>query len=181
MKGLMLFHNDMEDVESLAVKALLKRANILVETVSVSDEKLVKMFYGTEVKADFLLEDINIKDYSFLIIPGGHYVNRIIKDEINIKSLVSGFHKLDKPLFAICAAPKFLGELGILEGKDYTIFPTLDEDSYLANLKPDNKVVKDGNVITGRSVGALFEFVSEIIEFLNGVEAKKDFLNKIFY
>lgn len=181
MKGLMLFHDNMEDVEALATKALLKRANIEVETVSVSSKKEVKMSYGTKVKADYLLEEVKLDDFEFLIIPGGSYVNLVIKEDVKIKSLISSFHKNDKSLFAICAAPKFLGELGLLKGKNYTIFPTLDEDAFLANLKKEEKVVRDGNIITGRSVGALFDFVSEIINFLKGEEAKKDFLNKIYY
>ncbi len=181
MKGLMLFHNNMEDVEALATKALLKRANIEIDSVSITNEKLVKFFYGTEVKSDYLLSEITISEYSFLIIPGGNYVTKVIKDDTKIKALISAFHKLDKPLFAICAAPMFLGELGLLKNKDYIVFPSLENDNYLANLKSDKKVVKDGNIITGRSVGALFEFVSEIINFLKGEEAKNDFLNKIYF
>ena len=75
----------------------------------------------------------------------------------------------------------FLGELGLLKNKEYTIFPGCESESYQGLLKQDYKVVKSDKIITGRSVGAVFEFVSEIIDYYYGKEAKKDFLSNTYY
>ncbi|MCK9427999.1 MAG: DJ-1/PfpI family protein [Acholeplasmataceae bacterium] len=180
-KGLMLFHNNMEDVEALATKALLKRANVNVETVSISAEKAVKFYYGTEVKADFLASETDIDDYQFIIIPGGMYVSEVIEKDTKIKSLISGFHNGGKGVFAICAAPMFLGELGILKNKEYTIFPSCEKDSFEGILKQDKKVVRAANIITARSVGAVFEFVGEIINYLFDQKAVEMFYKNTYF
>lgn len=180
-KGLMLFHDDMEDVEAIATRSLLRRNGFKIDSVSVSNTKSITMFYGTKVEADFLLDEININNYSFIIIPGGMYVKWNIKEDKVIKPLINEFYKNDKGIFAICAGPRFLGELNILKNITYTIFPGCERDYYGGNLTQDKKVVRDGNIITARSVGALFDFVSEIIKFYKGDNLKEEFLNKIYY
>lgn len=181
IKGLMLFHDHMEDVEALATKALLTRAGFKIDSVSVTNSKEIKMHYQTEVVADYFLEEIEVNDYSFLVLPGGKYVSLTIEKDKTIKELIKEFNKQNKDIFAICAAPMFLGELGLLKNKEYTIFPGCESESYQGLLKQDYKVVKSDKIITGRSVGAVFEFVSEIIDYYYGKEAKKDFLSNTYY
>lgn len=181
IKGLMLFHDNMEDVESLATRSLLRRAGITVDSFSVTNTKKVNMYYGTVVEADYLKEEINIDDYTFLILPGGMYVKWTIEEDKVIMPFIKEFYDKKKDIFAICAAPRFLGALGILSDKTYTIFPGCERDSYGGNLTQDKKVVKDGNIITGRSVGALYDFVSEIVKNYKGEEGKNIFLDKIYY
>ncbi len=182
MKGLMLYHNNMEDAEAIATRALLERARIDIVTTTFNRDKRVKMAYGVVVEADILSREVNVSEYDFLIIPGGKYVSEVLNiSDNNIKNLIMEFHKNNKVIAAICAAPMFLGELGLLEGKEYTIFPGCSDPSYKGVLKQDQKAITDGTIITGRSVGGVVEFSYEIIKYFKGKETADFFLRKIFY
>lgn len=75
----------------------------------------------------------------------------------------------------------FLGELGILKNKEYTIFPSCEKDSFEGILKQDKKVVRAENIITARSVGAVFEFVGEIINYLFDQKAVEMFYKNTYF
>ncbi len=182
MKGLMLFHNNMEDAEAIATKALLERAKFDITTTTFNRDKRVRMAYGVLVEADLLYREVNISDYEFLVIPGGKYVSEVLNiSDNNIKNLIKEFHDNNKMIAAICAAPMFLGELGLLDGKEYTIFPGCAEDSYKGILKQEKKAVTSGKIITGRSVGAVVEFSYEIVKYFKGKDTADFFVRKIFY
>ena len=74
---------------------------------------------------------------------------------------------------AICAAPSVLGTLGVLEGKKAVCFPGFEK--YLRGAEIVNeKVVRDGNVITAVGMGAAFEFGFELVAALFGEKTAKD-------
>lgn len=182
MKGLMLLHNNMEDAEAIATKALLERAKFDITTTTFNRDKRVNLAYGVLVEADLLYREVNVLDYEFLIIPGGKYVSEVLNiSDNNIKNLIKEFYERNKVIAAICAAPMFLGELGLLEGKEYTIFPGCADDSYKGTLKQSEKALTSGKIITGRSVGAVVEFSCEIIKYFKGSETAEFFARKIFY
>lgn len=181
MKGLLLLHNDMEDLEALGTRALLERARIDIVTTTFNRDKRVKMAYGVVVEADLLYREVTVDNYEFLIIPGGKYVQEVLATDVNIKNLIKEFHKHNKLIAAICAGPMFLGELGLLEGKQYTIFPGCERDDYKGILNQDKKAITDGKIITGRSVGAVVEFSYEIIATIKGKAFADTFLKSIYY
>lgn len=181
MKGLMLLHNHMEDLEALGTRALLERTRIDVVTTTFNRDKRVRMAYGVVVEADLLYREVNVADYEFLIIPGGKYVLEVLETDVSIKNLIKEFHQHNKLIGAICAGPMFLGELGLLENKQYTIFPGCESDSYKGLLRQDKKAVTDGNIITARSVGAVVEFAYEIIQAIKGEIVAQKFLKNIYY
>ena len=71
MKGIILLANGFEDVEMIATLDLLRRASIEVSTVGVMNQENILSQSKVTYKCDYLLKDINIEDYDFLIIPGG--------------------------------------------------------------------------------------------------------------
>ena len=181
MKGLIIFSNNMEDSEALSTLALLRRANLKVDSATINENLHVKTAYGIWVHADYHLEDLDLSKYSFLIIPGGPYVDEIINEDILIKKTIKDFNDKNKFIAAICAAPRFLGQLGLLNNKEFTAFPGSEKDALKGVYLKNKKSHTDGNIITGRSAGSVVEFSYEIIKnVLNEVEAKKLLTNIIY-
>ena len=128
MKGIILFSNLMEDNEALGTNALLRRSGINISSVSLEVTKTVKTSYNQEIIADLHISEINIKDYDFLVIPGGPYVSKTINDNEKIYKIINEFKDQNKLIAAICAAPRFLGRTGILDNLEYTAFPGSEND-----------------------------------------------------
>jgi len=80
-----------------------------------------------------------------------------------------------KLVAAICAAPaKVLAPLGVLSGKRATCFPG-DEVAFASDVVfAEDRVVRDGNLITSRGAGTAAEFAEEIIRYLAGDDAARE-------
>ncbi len=166
MKGLIVFSHDMEDVESLATKALLLRAGIEMYAITFESSKDIKTAFNQSVKADYFINEIELDDYDFVVIPGGKYVSQVIKKDVNIKHIATYFYQKSKLVAAICAGPRFLGQAGLLVGKKFTCFTGCEIDMPKGEYLPNFKAVRDQNIITARGAGAVYEFVYEIIKYL---------------
>lgn len=180
MKGMILLANGFEDMEMIATLDLLRRANIEVYTFSVKDEKKVlsqsKVFY----ESDYLLSEANLLDYDFLVIPGGKAVFNDLSS-VEIEEVVSNFVTRNKLVASICAAPTILGKMGLLKNKNFTCFPSLDQEVIGGIYQKQSKVEQAGNFITSRSAGTAIEFALKIIETLKGIEEAKRIQNVIYY
>ncbi len=181
MKGLFIFANNMEDVEGLATRALLIRSGIEITTTSFSNEKTLVTKFNQTIETDTLIKDVNPEEYDFLIIPGGPYVAEHVDRDTNVKRLAQRFYDQNKLIAAICAGPRFLGQIGLLDGKNYTAFTGSDIDAPNGRYHPERKALKDGNIITARGAGAVYEFVYEIIKTLQDEKQADALLAQILY
>lgn len=181
MKGLMIFSNDMEDLEALGTRALLVRSGLTVHAATFEDTLDIKAAYGTRVKADYFIKDINPLDYDFLVIPGGKYVALTIDDNDAIINLTKSFYEHHKMIAAICAGPRFLGRAGLLDKVPFTAYTGSEIDMPKGIYHPELKVLTHEGIITARGAGAVYEFAYEIIKYILGKEKAKHILNQILY
>ena len=72
-----------------------------------------------------------------------------------------------KLIGAICAAPSILGKKGLLQGKKAVCFPGFEQFLEGAEI-PDERVVRDGNIITAKGAGVAVEFGLKLSEALTG-------------
>lgn len=181
MKGLLVFSHNMEDGEALTTRALLIRAGLDIVTITFEKSLDIKTSYGLMVKADHFGHDIHLDHYDFVIIPGGRYVKDVVNQDVHIKELAKYFHNKGKLVSAICAGPRFLGQAGLLDDKDFTAFPGSESDMPKGIYHKDLKAVVDGHIITARSAGAVYEFSYEIIKYLLGEEKASQLLSSILF
>lgn len=181
MKGLFVFSNHMEDLESLGTKALLVRAGLDIKTITFEKSLDITTAFHTKIKADDFGKNITYHDYDFVVIPGGRYVAMVIDQDIEIQKLIKEFDKKGKLIAAICAAPRFLGRSKILDGRSFTAFTGSEVDIPHGKYLPSKKAVRDQHIITGRSAGSIYEFAYEIVKYLLGEEKAKALYTNIIY
>lgn len=114
----------------------------------------IKSTFGVRLIADVVVEEIDVKDYDGLAIPGGFAEYKFYEDAYSDKFLnvIREFHAANKPIAAVCTGGLAIGKSGILQGKKGTTydkndirFETLKSFGVNAQRKP---VVEDSNVIT---------------------------------
>ena len=179
MKGLIVFSDSMEDVESLATRALLVRAGFDIDSATLNPSLEVMTAFGLQVKVDKVLKNIKSSDYDFFVIPGGAYVAQVVNKDKDIKKLAKAFYEQDKLVAAICAGPRFLGQADLLDGKKFTCFPGSEKDMPNGKYLPKKPVVKDGNIITARGAGVVYDFAYEIVKTLKDEASAKQLLQSI--
>lgn len=155
--------NGFEEIEAITTIDLLRRAGIVLTTVSVTGNPMVLGAHNIAVEADGLIDKLDFSDAEMLILPGGQTK---LGDCSALCELLIEHNKAEKPIAAICAAPMVLGKLGILKGKQATCYPGCQEplgESYVGGL-----VVESKNVITAKGPGLSADFAFCIIERLAG-------------
>ncbi|MDX9692079.1 MAG: DJ-1/PfpI family protein, partial [Acholeplasmataceae bacterium] len=133
------------------------------------------------VEADYLAHEISYDNFDFIVIPGGKYVAKIIKDDKHIKEAASYFFKQKKLVAAICAGPRFLGQAGLLDYKTFTCYKGSEIDMPKGIYAPHKESIVDGNIITARGAGAVYEFAYAIVNYLLGEEKAESLLKNILY
>jgi 4-methyl-5(b-hydroxyethyl)-thiazole monophosphate biosynthesis len=164
---LLILTNDFEEIEALSVVDILRRANIKCDMCSVKNIDVIGA-HGITVKADFTIEELDEKNYGYIVLPGGKGAYDL-KDNPKVIELVKSFNNKDKTIAAICAAPIVLNEADIIKGKKITSYPSVKENLLGCEYKED-KVVEDGKLITSRGPATVMEFALKLVENIAGKE-----------
>jgi 4-methyl-5(b-hydroxyethyl)-thiazole monophosphate biosynthesis len=161
-----------EEVEAISIIDVLRRADIEVIVVSVTEKLEVRGAHDIKVVADTLFQNMNYNDLFMIVLPGGMPGASNLNAHKGLTDQIKHFNTEGKSLAAICAAPLVYGNLGILEGKQVVCYPGFE--SYLKGAEIlDVPVVESKNIITGRGPGAAIQFALKIVEKAASVEKAK--------
>lgn len=170
MNALILLADGFEVTEALATYDILKRSKqIHPKLVSITENLVVTSSQGIKVNVDEPLNSENENEADFYVLPGGKLGVENLGKSAEVRALLLRAKKQGKPVHAICAAPSILGNLGMLEGKDYTCFPGFETTPGWQ----DEGVVDNGDFVTGRSMGYSVLFGLAIVEKYLGGEVRK--------
>lgn len=153
-----------EETEALATVDVLRRAQLQVKTVSLTESCFVTGSHQITVQADAMFNDMTFNDAEMFIIPGG---TPKFAEHTGLRNAVQQMADNNKPLAAICAAPMVFGIMGLLKGKKATCYPGFEK--YLEGANHTGAFVeKDGNIITAKGPAAALPFAFAIVEELCG-------------
>ena len=158
-----------EEIEALTPVDILRRAGLKLKTVAVGENKTVKGAHGIEVVADILESELDDTAPEAIILPGGMPgTTNLEESTIVIDTLMHAIIN-ESLVCAICAAPSILGIMGFLKHRNATCYPGFEQYLDGANFT-DERVVRDGNIITAKGMGCAAEFALAIVEALCGKE-----------
>lgn len=161
------------EMEAVTITEVLRRAGIETLTVGVTGMTITGA-RGIKLLADIPLSEIS--DCEIPVLPGGLRGVEKLSESEPIRALVKKAVNKDKPLGAICSAPKMLSGMGLLSARTVTCHPSVAEavrqdGAYVL----DRPWVREGALITGRGPGASTVFGIALVSLLRG-EDKADAL-----
>jgi protein deglycase len=168
-KAIILLGNGYEEIEALAVVDFLRRAEIIIDMVSITGSLETVSTHGVHIKADKLIEEVNPVDYDAIITPGGIPGSTMLAENKNVLSYLQSFYEGDKLVASICASPLALEAAGLATKIKGTCYPGFETQIQFKEYYEDI-VVKDRNVITSRGPATAPYFALAIIEALEGKE-----------
>jgi 4-methyl-5(b-hydroxyethyl)-thiazole monophosphate biosynthesis len=161
------FATGFEEIEAISIVDILRRANIPVTMVSITDRLEVTGSHQIKVVTDKLFHEVDFNDALMLVLPGGMPGSKNLSLHDGLKRQILNFNENNKLLGAICAAPLVFGGLGILKNKEATCYPGF-EDYLLGASITKGPVTVAGNIITGKGPGVAIKFALKIVEILEG-------------
>ncbi len=168
-----------EETEALVPLDLLRRAGVPVLTVGVTCETVMGS-HRIPVGSDISPDEIALTDCEGVFLPGGMPGTENLFANEALRKMVLDFHKTNRRIAAICAAPSILGRWGILQGKKAVCYPGREEMLEGATVLMD-EVVTDGNITTSRGMGTAIAFGLEIIKLLDCETEAGAMKSKIIY
>lgn len=170
MKPIFIFlTTGFEEIEAIATIDILRRAELNVKSVSLTDNKQVTGSHQISVLADLMFDEVDFSTAQMLVLPGGTVK---YNEHEALKKQITAFAQKGEKVAAICASPMVLGGLGLLEGKNATCYPGFEQYLKGATLQTDKAVVVDGNITTGRGPGLTIDFALKIVELVAGKEKR---------
>ncbi len=171
MKQAVIFiSNGTEEIEAVATIDILRRCGVCVDVVSIDNSKNIVCSNKTILVADKTLDKLgnNYFDiFDMVILPGGMPGTTHLLKCKKVVDICSEFINNNKFVCAICAAPIVLGKNNLLKNIHATCYPGFEGDLNGAILT-NKSVVQDGNIVTAKGPGVVFEFAWSCAKLLVG-------------
>ena len=147
------------------VRARLLKARKQVFITS-DDHSVCSGSKGMKVKSDTSFLNVNVNNFSSLILIGGSGSRNYWKNE-SLHKIIKKFFEAKKVIAAICSSPVILANAGILQDKKATCFS--EDKMALINAGidyQDRNVVVDGNVVTADGVHSALQFSEAVLHLI---------------
>jgi len=170
-----------EEIEALTPVDLLRRVDVDVKTVSLTNDLMVEGGHGIFVKADITFDQLDFDNLEMLVLPGGLGGVKTIGETPAAMDLIKNVWNAEKILAAICAAPTLLAKLGIIKGLSLVCHPSVSTEIMNAGgrLLHNKQAICDQNLITGKAAGSSVEFSLELIKIMRDHETAEKIRNAI--
>ncbi len=179
-KACVFLADGFEEIEGLTVVDVLRRAGVEVTTMSVMAGQKINGSHNIPVEADMMFDAEKAGEADMLVLPGGMPGTLNLKGHEGLTELLKEFHKKEKYIAAICAAPSILSELGMLKGREACAYPSFEGELDCRRVLRE-PVVTDGNITTGRGMGAAIPFALRLTAILCGEDKAEEVGKSIVY
>lgn len=154
---LVILPEGFEELEAVAPIDVLRRAGCVVTVAALGPGIHVTGRNGITLHADTPLAALPVDGpvSDCLLLPGGPGV-ALLRASTEVRTLIARHHAAGAWLAAICAAPAVLHDAGLLAGRRYTAHPSVAGE--LTAILADERVVRDGRLITSRGAGTALDF-----------------------
>lgn len=161
-----------EETEAIVPYDILRRGGVDVKFVSVTQSINVRGTHGVSVEAQETIS-ASAASADLLVLPGGMPGTLNLASCQALNDILSEAASKGKLVAAICAAPSILGHIGLLKGRRATCYPGFEDKLAGANCTGE-RIVKDGNFITGIGPGASYEFGLALLTELEGEDVARE-------
>lgn len=164
-----------EEIEAVSVIDILRRGGVDLKICSLTGEMMVKSARKLMITCDMLIEDSmsdnELSTADALILPGGQILDGYSSCG-RLSEIIRNHAAEGKLVAAICAAPVYLGRLGMLEAKTAVCYPGMEAELTGALAAADN-VVYDAPFLTAKGPGFSIPFSLKLLELLCGADIAK--------
>ncbi len=169
-----------EEIEALAPCDILRRGGAEVQLAGVGSKRITGG-HGIEIATDIEAGEIITENADMLVIPGGLGGVKSIEGSAVCSDIIKKAAHEGVPLAAICAGPRVLAKLSLLNGRKITCYPGMESEMTGAEVDSSLKTVVDGKLITGRGAGAALDFSFELLAYLKGRDVAEKIRAGIYY
>ncbi|MGQ7805550.1 DJ-1/PfpI family protein [Hafnia alvei] len=181
-KVAVLLAKGFEEAEAIMTIDVLRRLDIHVTTLACQDMLELTSYHNIRMFADVLLERSMDETFDAVVIPGGPEGTINLAANPLVVEFIRRHDTAGKWICPICsAAARVLGGNNLLNGRRYTCSGDLHQD-VKDGIYVDEKIVEDGNLLSGKGLGVAFDFAFHLGWKLTDDASNVDFqVDHIYY
>ena len=158
-----------EEIEAVTIIDVLVRGEVEVTAVSLDPQKVITASRGVKLMVDKTLDEVKDEAFDMIVLPGGLAGADNLLANKTLLNRIQKTVKKEGKVAAICAAPKVLAQLGLLDNKNATSYPGFIDKHPAEGMRYLNKaVVNDGLITTSQGPGTAMLFALELLQQLHG-------------
>lgn len=170
-----------EEAEAIIVIDILRRLDITVEKLACQEGLELLSYHDIRIFADALLSNRANDLYDAVVIPGGPEGTVNLAANPQVAEFIRRHDAAGKLVCPLCsAAARVLGGNGLLNGRRYVCSGDLYQQ-VADGIYVDQKVVEDGNLLSGKGLGVAFDFAFSLASRLSGDVERADFQAEHIY
>ncbi|XP_070259220.1 Parkinson disease protein 7 [Myotis yumanensis] len=172
-RALVILAKGAEEMETVIPVDVMRRAGIKVTVAGLAGKDPVQCSRDVVICPDASLEDARKEGpYDVVVLPGGNLGAQNLCESAAVKEILKEQQGRKGLIAAICAGPTALLAHEIGFGSKVTTHPLAKDKMMNGNhySYSENRVEKDGLILTSRGPGTSFEFALAIVEALSGKE-----------
>ena len=159
-----------EQVELTAPLQALKEARADVAIVSLKAGTIQGFIHAEKADTfdvDKTVDEVKAFDFDALVLPGGERSTEALRASPKAVAFVRSFMEADKPVAAICQAPRLLVAADALEGRTVTSHPDIADEIRNAGASwVDKQAAVDQKLLTARRQEDLPAFCASLVSLL---------------
>lgn len=172
-KVLVPIADDTEEIEAVCIIDTLRRAGADVTVASVGRQQ-VTASRGVKLVADTSIADCARQTFDCIALPGGMPGATHLAHSTQLIAKLKEQKQAGRLYAAICAAPAVvLKPHGLLDGLRATCYPSMQDQLDPKSVCRD-RVVVDGQCVTGQGPAVAIEFALKLVELLYGPAKAKE-------
>jgi protein deglycase len=179
MRALVPIANGVEDIETVTIVDVLRRARAEVTVASIERDTTVTCARGTKIIADTTLNEVKKETFDLIAVPGGSAGAASLGKNRALVEMLKHNRSTRRWYAAICAAPALvLAQNELLEGKRATCYPNFKDQlpRYI-----DAPVVVDGHCITSQGPGTAIAFALKLVELTMGEDKSRKVAEEMIF
>ncbi len=165
-KALIILAPGYEELEAVAVVDILRRAAVDIRIASVGPNP-VPSARDVKIVPDVFLDQVKDIAFDLIVLPGGLDSTESLASNETVVSMLKKQLESGRLIGAICAAPTVLDRHGLSKGKIIACHPVCRNAVKQSTLSED-RVARDGQLITSQGPGTALEFALALVEKLEG-------------
>ncbi|ENA36818.1 DJ-1 family protein [Pseudomonas sp. HPB0071] len=172
IRALLAVADGNEDIETVTLIDVLRRAGIEVLVTSIEARRQITLARGTRLMSDVTLLEVQAMSFDLIVLPGGMPGAQRLADCTALRHFMRRHVEQGRLYGAICAAPAVILEpWGLVEDKRISCYPSfieqLEQGQYV-----NEPVVVDGRCVTSQGPGTAQLFALELVNQLVGKEQR---------
>jgi len=179
-QAIVVVANGVEELETVAIVDILRRANITVHIAGVHGKEEIKCSRDVYLRPDTSIKACLGHLYHAIIIPGGERAAKTMAADYDVGNLLVTNYNIGNKIGAICAGPLVLAAHKVGHGRRITAYPKFANQLGCDFHYQDGKRVhRDGHVITAQGPGSAMDFAFEMVLQIYGESSGREKVRQI--